>query len=532
MHAGSYVVHERLGGSRAAVHRGTDPRSGRSVVLKSATWDRPAITAALAREAAILRRVRHPSLVELIDVVEDLDGRTLVLGHGAQGDLTRVLAVGGPLEPGRAADLGRCVAAALAALHDHSIVHRDVRPSNVVIDAELVPVLCDLDHALDPSQPRLDSDGDVVGDAGHVDPRVLDGKPQGPAMDLFGLGSVVWAAASGGLPRPDDVGQAAGTLPPSLLAAIEACLTGTVVDARTAASGFEAAAADAVAWRPSVASPRPRAAAPAGPPFPRLDAPRRDDPRAAGADDTVGVPGRSGDDDSIPSSTAHADRSRAAPAGTRGAGERGRTHRWPSPPVAGDDPQDQPGAGRAARRRLVVGVAAGAAVAAGVVVASTTIGGTSPPVAAPSPTVTATPTADAGVDTAREGPALVPVSPPPPCPDRGTSADAAASTVLADTSGRGCSVTLSLRDGVLTSPSGRHAVGQDGDQLVAGDWDGDGQWSPGVYRPGTGEVFLFDSAPAAGRPLTSRPAEQHAPDGIAVVIAPGPEARHEVVVTP
>jgi hypothetical protein len=117
-----------------------------------------------------------------------------------------------------------------------------------------------------------------------------------------------------------------------------------------------------------------------------------------------------------------------------------------------------------------------------------------------------------------------PVTPPPRC-DAGETA--LGQQVLADLDGDGCAEALGLLDGELSTPDGRFRVGEAGDVLVAGDWDGDGRWGIGLYRPTTGEVFLIDD-PGPG--ATSRPATPHAVGGRPIVVQ-GVDG-HEVRIEP
>lgn len=556
-----YRATTRLGGSRAVVRLATDRRTGRAVVLKTAPWERPEVTAALAREAAILGRVAHPSLVELLDVVDHLDGRTLVLANASAGDLTRLLATRGALDAVTAADLGGRLAGALAALHDVGVVHRDVRPSNVVLDAELVPRLCDLDHALDPSQPALPSDRSVVGDAAHVDPRLFDGLPQGPSMDLFGLGSVVWAAVSGGLPRPTDLRDAVGTVPTPLLTTIAACLDSSIGDARAAAAAFAAAAVEVRGWRralpvdPASASAddrRDRARATADEGGRRSASPRsvRDalpaDGRAGSGDggreapsargrprDTAGAgrtpagagqwawwprraharPGAPSPDVGRPRP---AERARVAALAGGGAGSTRPTRRW-APPHAPGAMATGPHAPPPRRRRVAVAAVAAAAFAVVAIAGwatTTRRGADAAQVAAEAP---------AGTSGSTTTPSRPPLCEGQPV----TAADRDAEVAVADLRGDGCGVVISFDGTTLSTPDARYRVGQPGDRLLVGDWDGDGRWSPGIHRPATGEVFLFEDVPSPAGVLVSRPALRFPPATDVVVVA-GASRGHDV----
>ncbi len=245
---------EHLGGHRATVHRAVERRTGLVVVVKRAPWDHPDAVDALGREAGILQRVSHPSVIRLVDVVEDHDGRTLVLRHAPGGSLRDVVAHHGPLAAHEVADTGARLAAALAALHRAGVVHRDVHPGNVLLDAELQPLLADLDHALDDEAAPLPLDRDVVGHPAHVDHRLFAGAPAGPASDLHALATTLWTAATGTAPprsgprAPVDL-AAHPLVPPPLHDVLTACVDGTIGDAATAADALSATTTDLLSTR-------------------------------------------------------------------------------------------------------------------------------------------------------------------------------------------------------------------------------------------------------------------------------------------
>jgi serine/threonine protein kinase len=232
---GGVDVLERLGGRGAAVHRGVQQRSGRVVVVKHAPWANPEDAESLRREAAILARLSHPSLVRLLEVVEDATGRTLVLAHAAGGSLVDRAAAHGHPDAAVVADHGARLASALAVLHGAGVLHRDVSPANVVVDAELVPVLCDLGVALAGGDRAGPYDDTVVGTPGFVDPRVLAGRPADELADLFSLGRVLRHTATGS-PDPAD----GGDLPEALGELLDALEAGHVRDAGEAGAHLDA----------------------------------------------------------------------------------------------------------------------------------------------------------------------------------------------------------------------------------------------------------------------------------------------------
>lgn len=477
VHTDDLDLLERLGGSRATVHRAVVRTTGRVVVAKHAPWDRPDEVAGLGREAAALRRAAHPAVVRLLHTIEDDHGRTLVLAHAPGGSLADRLARHGPLPAAEVADLGARIADGLAALHRQGIVHRDVHPGNVVIDAELQPLLVDLDHALDGDAEHLPIDDEVVGHPDHVDPRLFSGHPPGPASDLHALATTLWTLATGAAParpsphervelRPDR------RVPPPLHDALLACLAAE--DAGAIATILRTAALELAAAPPS-----------------SMPGPPADLPPPAGA---------------------AVERSRPTPAPavpTRGGPPGGATRRWGTAPRPTPLTTIVPARGS---RWLAI-----MAVVAVIVIAPTALWlarvDTDPVTTVTTPATTVT----APVTT---------VTAPAPCGDPAPTDD----HVLADLDGDGCSEALTLTDGVLTTPAGTYRLGRPGDMLVAGDWDGDGVWTPGLYRPATGEAFLFDTAPGAAT-VTSRPVLHLPAGGRPAVVDEDGDGEHELVVT-
>ena len=483
VHSDDLELLERLGGSEASVHRAVVRATGRVVVVKRAPWDRPDVVARLGREAAVLERVEHPSLVRLLATVDDEVGRSLLLGHAPGGSLATRLQRHGPLPPAEVADLGARLAEALAALHRAGVVHRDVHPGNVVVDAELQPVLADLDHALDRHGGHLPSDGEVVGHPDHVDHRLFTGVPAAPTCDLHGLATTLWTVATGTpppRPGPDQPVElfADHRVPPALRDVVAACLQGDL-SAATVATSLHAAAADL------------RSAPPAVPP------PASDD-RASGA--AAGL-------ELLPPPTATAAATQHPQLAANGDGP--PTRRWgPAPGHASlGQPTDRT-SGRRPRRYAAVAVLGLVPLALGVWML---IGGLTP--AVPGPSAVTGPAAAAA-------PAAVA---PAACEEGGSEPP---DGVLADLDGDGCSEVLWLDEGVLHAPAGRFRVGEPGDVLLAGDWDGDGAWGVGLYRPATGHVFLFDGAPGPG--LRSRPAVRLPPRSTPVVVSEGTSHRVEL----
>ncbi|RMG06497.1 MAG: serine/threonine protein kinase, partial [Planctomycetota bacterium] len=209
MDAHGYRILEELGrGGMGAVYRAFDPRLGREVALKqllpSAEGD-PDLLLRLRREAEALARLRHPNVVAVHDLVS-LGGRpTLVLEFVAGESLEERLRREGPLPPAEVLSLGEALASALAAAHAAGIVHRDVKPANVLLRAKSgAPLLTDFGLARDlrPEAERLTRTGSFLGTPTAVAPEQVDARfgEVGPATDVYGLGITLYAAATGRLP--------------------------------------------------------------------------------------------------------------------------------------------------------------------------------------------------------------------------------------------------------------------------------------------------------------------------------------------
>lgn len=220
MIAGRYELESEIGrGGMGAVWRAHDTLLGRTVALKRlggvGTADGPD-RARAHREASLAARLNDPSVVAVHDLVEDDEGWSwlvmeLVPGH----TLSQEIAVHGALPPHQVAAVGRQVADALAAAHAAGIVHRDVKPSNILLTPEGTVKLSDFGIARGDGDDALTRTGHVTGSPAYLPPEVARGGRSGPAGDLWSLGASLFHAASGRAPyaSPDDeASNAVGTL--------------------------------------------------------------------------------------------------------------------------------------------------------------------------------------------------------------------------------------------------------------------------------------------------------------------------------
>jgi hypothetical protein len=195
-----YSAERMLGfGATGEVWAGRDLRSGERVALKRLRAGcTPADRDRLRREAALLAAFEHPHVVRLRGVRGTEDGLVLVLDLAEGGSFAGVLAGGGRIAPPEVGALCGPVAAALVAAHAAGLVHGDVSPGNLLLDALGRPLLADLGTA------RLAGDTEPAshGTAGYVDPAVLAGAAPTAASDVYGLAAVAVHLLSGGPPDP------------------------------------------------------------------------------------------------------------------------------------------------------------------------------------------------------------------------------------------------------------------------------------------------------------------------------------------
>ncbi|MGW0731032.1 serine/threonine-protein kinase [Streptomyces sp. NPDC002851] len=217
--AGRYRLGEVLGrGGMGTVWRAVDETLGRTVAVKELRFPssidddekRRLITRTL-REAKAIARIRNNGAVTVYDVVDEDDRPWIVMELIEGRSLAEVVRQDGYLPPKRAAEVGLAVLDVLRAAHREGILHRDVKPSNVLISADDGRVvLTDFGIAQVEGDPSITSTGMLVGAPSYISPERARGHKPGPAADLWSLGGLLYAAVEG-IP-PYDKGSAIATL--------------------------------------------------------------------------------------------------------------------------------------------------------------------------------------------------------------------------------------------------------------------------------------------------------------------------------
>jgi streptogramin lyase len=203
-----------------ATHLGLDRPVALKVIARELAGD-AAFRERFLRESRLAARLEHPAVVPIYDSRE-VDGELIVAMRLVEGgDLRGLIDRDGPLPPGRATALLGQVAEALDAAHAAGIVHRDVKPHNVLVEGDRA-YLSDfgLAKSLDDSGA---SGASVVGTAAYMSPEQWRGEPVGPAGDVYSLGCVLYEAVTGVVPmaRADADPASTPRLPAGLEAAIE-----------------------------------------------------------------------------------------------------------------------------------------------------------------------------------------------------------------------------------------------------------------------------------------------------------------------
>jgi serine/threonine protein kinase len=203
--AGRYRLQAPIGrGAMGVVWRARDQLLDRDVAVKEVQIaetltdeERAHAYQRTLREAKTAARLNHPAVVTVYDVAEDEGRPWIVMQLVNAQSLDQVLATLGPLSPRRAAEVGRQLLSALNVAHSAGVMHRDVKPSNVLLGQDDRAVLTDFGIATFQGDPKLTQTGMVMGSPGFTAPERIRGEDASPASDLWSLGATLFAAVEG-----------------------------------------------------------------------------------------------------------------------------------------------------------------------------------------------------------------------------------------------------------------------------------------------------------------------------------------------
>jgi serine/threonine protein kinase len=211
--AGRYRLGERIGrGGMGVVWAARDELLARPVAVKEVRLpaavdadERNLLRERTLREARTAARLDHPCAVRMFDVCEEDEQAYLVMELIEGRTLSDVIRSDGPIAPGRAAEIGVCLLDALVAAHGAGIVHRDVKPGNVIVRPDGRVTLTDFGIASTAGDPSITSTGLLLGSPAYIAPERARGGPPEPPSDLWSLGATLFTAVEGRPPfdHPD-----------------------------------------------------------------------------------------------------------------------------------------------------------------------------------------------------------------------------------------------------------------------------------------------------------------------------------------
>jgi len=206
---GRYELEELVDhGGMSSVYRGHDRQLERTVALKilhAHFVDDPEYVERFRREARAVAQLSHPHIVTVIDRGSS-DGHQYIVFEYVEGEnLKQLIERTGPLAVGRAVELGVEIADALAFAHAHDLVHRDVKPQNVLIDTAGNAKVTDfgIARSLD-VEHGVTQTGTVLGTSNYLSPEQAEGRQVTPASDIYSLGVVLYELLTGEVPFRGD----------------------------------------------------------------------------------------------------------------------------------------------------------------------------------------------------------------------------------------------------------------------------------------------------------------------------------------
>ncbi|QLY33702.1 protein kinase [Nocardia huaxiensis] len=386
MIAGHYRLVERIGsGGTGVVWRAVDQRLERSVAIKQiltqpslSPADKDIVRQRAAREARNAARFQHPNAIVVFDITEHEGDPCLVMEYLPSQSLAVVLSAQGTLPLPQVARIGEQVASALIAAHRAGIVHRDVKPGNILLGDNGAVKITDFGIAKSKGDVTLTATGLISGTAAYLAPEVARGAEPTPAADVFALGAtlfhalegeppygtnpnplaLLYAAANGQISEPRNAGPLSDLL--LGLLAFEPEDRPSMYDVRDAMAEFAEVGPDAEATRVLAH----RRAAPGGPRTPQPAPPR---PVAPQRQATRQMERRPAENIDIPTGAMSAAMLETPPP-QRPASNPPTRHHAPAPDLD-DEPAPR------SRKFIWIAVAAVAAVIAGVAIALSSSGG-------------------------------------------------------------------------------------------------------------------------------------------------------------
>ena len=204
---GRYTVQDKIGtGGMAIVYRGLDKVLGRTVAIKTMLPQYaadPSFAARFKQEAQAAAALQSPYIVSVYDWGKDGDTYYIIMEYLRGTDLKSGIRKHGALDCRKVAQIGSQIAQALSVPHRHDIIHRDIKPQNIMVQPDGNIKVMDFGIAR-AKNSHLTTDNSVLGTAHYVSPEQTQGKELGPTTDIYSLGIVMYEAATGRVPFDGD----------------------------------------------------------------------------------------------------------------------------------------------------------------------------------------------------------------------------------------------------------------------------------------------------------------------------------------
>ncbi|WP_003541065.1 Stk1 family PASTA domain-containing Ser/Thr kinase [Desulfotomaculum nigrificans] len=202
-----YEILEQLGGGgMALVWKGKDTFLNRLVTIKVLRPEYASdqdFVRRFRREAQAVASLSHPNIVSIYDVGQENDAHYLVMEYVDGESLKELIRREAPLAPGRVVQIGRQIAEALEHAHENNIIHRDVKPHNILITKTGRAKLTDFGIA-QASAATVTHTDTIVGSVHYISPEQAKGEPAGPKSDIYSLGVVLYEMLTGQVPYQGD----------------------------------------------------------------------------------------------------------------------------------------------------------------------------------------------------------------------------------------------------------------------------------------------------------------------------------------
>ncbi|MBZ0277283.1 MAG: serine/threonine protein kinase [Anaerolineae bacterium] len=204
--ANRYRLEERIGqGGMGTVYRGIDTRTSQPVAVKVLLQEILARSGKEAverfrREVDALRRLDHPNIIKLLGTAKDGQNYCIIMEYASGGSLAQVLEKEGRLPLKRVLEIGLDIADALTRAHRMEIIHRDIKPDNVLLTADGTPRLTDFGVARIKDRTQLTQSGYVVGTGSYLSPEACRGQSLDARADIWAFGVLLYEMLAGRRP--------------------------------------------------------------------------------------------------------------------------------------------------------------------------------------------------------------------------------------------------------------------------------------------------------------------------------------------